>query len=129
MKRAARDYRPRFECGNPECGHLSIRHERAEGGGRCTFKDCACSRLVIPITIREFEVLRTLAGGGGLKTVAKKLDLSPKTVEAHLSNMRGKTGLGYTMDLILAALRAELLTLADLPASPAGILAVVQRAA
>lgn len=124
MKAAYRPgYRPRFECGRDGCGHLSTRHQPTAGGGRCTFRGCECNRIVVPITAREFQVLKLIAGGGGLKGAAQKLELSPKTIEAHLVNMRAKTGLGHVNDLVLGALRAGLLTLDDLP-QPNGILSV-----
>lgn len=121
---AARDFRPRFECGNPECGHLSLRHEKIHGGGRCLFPGCKCGRLVAAITAREFEMLQLIAAGGGSKGAAEKLDLSAKTVEVHLANMRAKTGLTSTLDLILAALRMRLISLDDLPATPAAAFTV-----
>lgn len=125
----AKDFRPRFECGNPCCGHLSTRHKPQKGGGPCDFRGCDCRRLVVPFTPRDFQILKLLAGGGGSKVVAGMLGISPKTVYVHLANMRAKSGLGFTMDLILAALRADLITIDDLPAAPHGILAVKKEAA
>jgi DNA-binding CsgD family transcriptional regulator len=67
-------------------------------------------------TPREFQILLLLAQGHGTKGAAQILDLSPKTVEAHKYNMRLKTEAHSTVDLVLAALRAGLISTNDLPA-------------
>lgn len=41
-----------------------------------------------------------LANGANLKSIAKKLQLSPKTIEAHVSNIKLKTGINYKADLV-----------------------------
>lgn len=54
----------------------------------------------IRLTKREYECLNHLAHGATLKSIAKKLQLSPKTIEAHVSNMKLKTGIHYKADLV-----------------------------
>jgi hypothetical protein len=62
-----------------------------------------------------------------MKEAAAKLMLSPKTVEAHIYNMRRKTGHRRINDLLLGALREGLLSLEDFPPTPSGALALKQR--
>lgn len=49
-----------------------------------------------PLTKRENEVLQLIAEGNSTKTIADKLDLSPKTVEVHRKNIMDKLEL-YTV--------------------------------
>lgn len=49
---------------------------------------------------REQEVMRLLAEGLSRKEIAKKLFISPKTVENHRTNIMNKLDLHSTMDLI-----------------------------
>jgi DNA-binding NarL/FixJ family response regulator len=49
---------------------------------------------------REQEVLRLLAEGLSRKEIAKRLFISPKTVENHRTNIMNKLGLHSNMDLI-----------------------------
>jgi DNA-binding CsgD family transcriptional regulator len=100
----------RGECGRAGCGHLALRH-----GPRCEF--CNCPTIVCRLSPREFDVLRLLAVGSGVKGAAQALDLSPSTIEAHVYNMMGKAQVHSTLELILAALRGGILILADLPAN------------
>lgn len=103
----------RFVCGR--CGHLSTQHN---GNGTCAWcKPGVCDRLVLIFTPRELEVLKLLAAGEGTKGAAQKLNLSSKTIEAHLYNMLSKTRLTSRLHLILAGLRSGVLELKDLPAT------------
>ncbi len=43
-----------------------------------------------PLTSREMQVLRLLAGGGSNKAIAKALTLSPETVKSYLDSIYGK---------------------------------------
>lgn len=54
----------------------------------------------IRLTKREYECLNYLGNGATLKSIAKKLQLSPKTIEAHVSNIKLKTGIHYKVDLV-----------------------------
>jgi DNA-binding CsgD family transcriptional regulator len=101
----------RFECSG--CGHLSFYHKSEEG---CLWPDCKCKRVIIPLTPREYEVLRLVASGDSNQDAGMKLGLTAKTIEVHITNMRKKTGMHSTKNLILASLRCGILTLNDLPA-------------
>ena len=63
------------------------------------------------LTAREQEVMRMLAEGLTAKDVAKKLYISPKTVENHRTNLMKKLGLNSTVELIRYAARLGLIDL------------------
>lgn len=60
------------------------------------------------LTAREQQVLRLVAEGRRTKEIAKRLDISPRTVEAHRANLMGKLDLRTTLDLIRYAARIGL---------------------
>jgi two-component system response regulator NreC len=57
------------------------------------------------LTAREREVLDLAAEGGNNKTIAARLSISPRTVEAHRASMMQKLGLRTQTDLVRYALR------------------------
>lgn len=57
------------------------------------------------LTTREIDILRELAIGACNKKIAKKLDISVRTVETHRQNIRQKTGAFATADLLRVAAR------------------------
>ncbi len=52
------------------------------------------------LSLREFEVLRQLGAGKMVKTVARELGISPKTVSTYRFRLLKKLGLSSTADLI-----------------------------
>lgn len=52
------------------------------------------------ITPREIECLELIAQGFTMKTTAKKLEISPRTVEQHLRNLKDKFGLNTKGQLV-----------------------------
>lgn len=48
--------------------------------------------VVVYFTRREVDTLRYLVDGGTVKEVAQKMDLSPRTVEFYVKNLRQKLG-------------------------------------
>jgi two-component system response regulator NreC len=62
------------------------------------------------LTAREVEVLRLLALGHTSVEIARKLHLSPRTVETHRANIHRKLELGTRAELVRYALRRGLLT-------------------
>jgi DNA-binding NarL/FixJ family response regulator len=64
--------------------------------------------LVVPLSDRELEVLRLLAGGGSNREIASALFLAEGTVKNHVTNVLGKLG---ARDRTQAALRARALGL------------------
>jgi len=63
------------------------------------------------LTAREQEVMRMLAEGLTSKDIAKKLYISPKTVENHRTNLMKKLSLQSTVELIRYAARLGLIDL------------------
>jgi len=61
------------------------------------------------LTAREIEVLRLLALGHTSVEIARKLHLSPRTVETHRARIHRKLGLASRAELVRYALRCGLL--------------------
>jgi len=59
---------------------------------------------------REFEVLQKLGAGKMVKTVAREMDLSPKTVSTYRMRILEKLSLDSTADLIRYAVEHNLLS-------------------
>lgn len=91
MKRRANDERE----SPASCDHCDIDRSGC-------FK-CSCKNA--DLTTREREVLQLAANGNTAKTIANKIGVSRKTVEAHLTNARNKTGARSTLHLVAMAIR------------------------
>lgn len=63
------------------------------------------------LTERQREILRLLADGQSAKSIAKKLNISTKTVEFHKANITRKLGVHTTSELIRFALAHGMTTL------------------
>ena len=63
---------------------------------------------------REREVLELLSAGCSNKEIARRLDISPRTVEIHRGNMMTKLGAGHAADAVRLWIDAQL----DIPALP-----------
>ena len=61
------------------------------------------------LTNREREILKMVAEGSSTAEIAEKLSISPRTVEAHRSNLNRKLDIHSQADLIRIALRKGLL--------------------
>ena len=71
------------------------------------------------ITPRESEVLTLIASAFSTKEIARKLDLSVKTVEKHRSNLMRKLGLKSSAAVTLYAVRNNYLSVnGDIPPKP-----------
>ncbi len=57
------------------------------------------------LTRREQEIMRLLAEGIHVKDIAEKLNITPKTVENHRSNIMHKLSLSTSIDLVKYAAR------------------------
>ncbi|MBM3157645.1 MAG: response regulator transcription factor, partial [Chloroflexi bacterium] len=66
------------------------------------------------LTAREREVLKRAAKGMWNKQIAEELFLSLSTVEAHLSSIFNKLGVGSRTEAVVCGLRKGLLSLEDL---------------
>ncbi len=56
------------------------------------------------LTPREVEVMRLIVGGSTNKEAAKKLGLSPRTVEVHRLHVMRKVGARRLADLVRIAI-------------------------
>jgi DNA-binding NarL/FixJ family response regulator len=63
------------------------------------------------ITKKELEVLRFLCCGLSNKEIADKMNISPKTVEGHKSNLFSKTNTKNTVNLVMYSIRNRLIEL------------------
>ncbi|MFJ9691520.1 response regulator transcription factor [Kitasatospora sp. NPDC101183] len=55
------------------------------------------------LTVREHQVLEQLAGGATYRAIARRLNLSPHTVDTYLRRIRSKTGAVNRTQLALLA--------------------------
>lgn len=62
------------------------------------------TRLAIPLTSREMDCARLLLDGGTAKSIASELNISPRTVETHVINMKSKLG-AYSKVQLVKSLR------------------------
>jgi DNA-binding NarL/FixJ family response regulator len=67
----------------------------------------------VNLTSREMQVLRGLARGWTTKRISREVGLAVPTVETHLGNLYRKLGVGNRGEAVSAALRANLISLAD----------------
>lgn len=67
------------------------------------FASAAAEEPELDLTPRETEILRYLSSGFSNKEVARRLDLSVRTVETHRLNLRRKTQTGRLKDLVTLA--------------------------
>jgi DNA-binding NarL/FixJ family response regulator len=66
------------------------------------------------LTERELEVLRLAGKGVTNQEIASKLVISVRTVQAHLSNIYNKLGVGSRTEAVVYALQKGLFTLEDM---------------
>jgi len=65
------------------------------------------------LTRRELEVLKFLAEGNSVKDIARTLDLSVKTVEAHKFNLMRKLDIHNKAQLVQYAIQKKIIRLAE----------------
>ncbi len=66
------------------------------------------------LTLRETQILRGVAKGHTTKRLAKDLGLKDPSIETHLRNIFKKLGATNRGEAVSTALRAGIITLADL---------------
>ena len=66
------------------------------------------------LTDREIEVLRLAARGRRSKEIATDLDLSVRTIQAHLGNIFNKLKVGSRTEAVIAGLKNGVLSLEDI---------------
>lgn len=67
------------------------------------------------LTKREMEVLKAAAKGMSNKDIAEELCLSVRTVEAHLTTILNKLGVGSRTEAVIRALKSGWLALDEVP--------------
>lgn len=67
-----------------------------------------------PLTLREREVLRLMALGLSNDEIAKKLFITKRTVQNHVSNIYGKLGLDSRAEAVLYAIRHKLVSINEI---------------
>jgi DNA-binding NarL/FixJ family response regulator len=92
---------------------------RAAAAGQVQLSPAAAARLVRevrvpdnpePLTGRENDVLRLIAGGMSNKEIAQALGIGEKTVKTHVSNILGKLGVLSRTQAALYAVREGLVS-------------------
>lgn len=68
------------------------------------------ARPVDPITPREREVLGLVAGGMRNHEIALSLNISPRTVGQHVSNLMGKFGACSRLEAVMTAAQAGIIS-------------------
>jgi DNA-binding NarL/FixJ family response regulator len=63
------------------------------------------------LTVREIEILKEICQGCTTDEIADKLNISPKTVKSHRSNLLEKTGCKNSAGLILYAIKNKIVNL------------------
>lgn len=63
------------------------------------------------LTEREIEILKEICQGNTTDEIAKKLNISPKTVKSHRSNLLEKTSCKNTPSLMLFAIKHKIISL------------------
>lgn len=77
-------------------------NQRSEGNG-------SSASPLGTLSSREREVMKLLSEGLPNRDVAKKLHISPRTVDSHRANIMKKLGIGSNAELVQAALRSGLI--------------------
>lgn len=77
----------------------------AFASGRSTVTRTGLDALIEPLTGREIEVLRLLAGAASNREMAEQLSISPRTIETHLANIYGKLAVRGRTEAMLWAIR------------------------
>lgn len=110
-------------------GHLTkerdlkdvVESVRAAAGGEILFAPNELQRLLLdregarkqiePLTSRELEVLRLLAGGASSLAASESLGISTATLRAHVQNVLRKLGAHSRLEAVAEAARLGLVTL------------------
>lgn len=77
-------------------------------------REVEAQRAIAMLSRREHEVLELLSAGCSNKEIARRLVISPRTVEIHRGNMMAKLGAGHAADAVRLWIDAQL----DIPALP-----------
>jgi DNA-binding NarL/FixJ family response regulator len=67
--------------------------------------------IVSKLTTREIEVIQMITEGFTIRDIAKKLDISSRTVDGHKTNIFAKTGTQSSVQLVTFAIKHNLVKL------------------
>jgi DNA-binding NarL/FixJ family response regulator len=62
------------------------------------------------LTDKELQVIRLAAGGYSNKEIAGKLNISPRTVQSHLTSIFNKLGVNSRTQAVISALKLQIIT-------------------
>jgi two-component system response regulator FixJ len=92
---------------NEIVGTLRDAAELAETIGQRKNREYMAKKRVDRLSKREREVLQSVANGLSSHKIAEQLEISPRTVEIHRSNMLNKMGANNTSEAIRFAVEAN----------------------
>jgi FixJ family two-component response regulator len=94
----------------PELLATSLRHALANGKRSIALRlrSAAANSRLRRLTRRERDVLNAMTQGLSNRLIGEKLQISPRTVEVHRTNMMNKLGAGHTSEAIRWAVEASL---------------------
>ena len=95
------------EAGSPTYLLVLLRSLRKDGDANLVAPPA--STLIQPLTARELEVLRLIAGGMRNQEIAEHLVLSVSTVKRHIANVYGKLDVGHRTEALARAAELKLL--------------------
>jgi DNA-binding NarL/FixJ family response regulator len=90
---------------SPSVARLLVEDFQQEAGGR------ARQDPYEQLTDRERDILKLLVEGYTTQEVADTLEIAPKTVEGHKTNLMSKLGIHNRIDLVKYALRKGIITI------------------
>lgn len=95
---------------SPETLNRSVRRLQRQGdqAAKAMRRKAEARQLVATLTPRERDVLEGLLDGESNKGIAKKLGLSPRTVEIHRGNMMARLNAQSTSDAVRIGIYAGL---------------------
>jgi len=73
----------------------------------------AATASLARLSPREHQILRALVGGMSNKAIARRLDLSPRTVEMHRANLMDRLGVASLAEAVRIALDGDLAPLGE----------------
>jgi two-component system response regulator FixJ len=86
---------------------LELAYRKIDGLPADAVQKQAAARMIGTLTPREADVLNGLMEGLSNKAVARKLDLSPRTVEMHRANMMKRLGVRTLSEALKIGLAAQ----------------------
>lgn len=108
MKAGALDYLPLPLEATRFAGSLEHVIADIEHHGKVRRRMIQARSRIANLSNREREVLHWLAEGSSNKTIARELDISPRTVEIHRANMMAKLGAKHAAEAVRLRIESEL---------------------